>query len=69
MELLYFIAIKLYGLAITLAAPFNGKAMSWVKGRRSWEKKIKDSLQPGERRILFHCPSLGEFEQGRPLLA
>jgi len=69
MELLYLITIKLYGIAITMAAPFNGKARSWVKGRRNWEQTIKNALQPGERRIMFHCSSLGEFEQGRPLLA
>lgn len=68
MELIYLLGIKCYGLAIHLAALFHPKAQQWVKGRRGWRKKLDAALLPGEKRILFHCASLGEFEQGRPLL-
>lgn len=68
MELIYLLGIKCYGLAIHLAALFHPKAAQWVKGRRGWRKKLDATLPPGEKRILFHCASLGEFEQGRPLL-
>lgn len=68
MELIYLLGIKCYGLAIHLAALFHPKAAQWVKGRRGWRKKLDVTLRPGEKRILFHCASLGEFEQGRPLL-
>jgi 3-deoxy-D-manno-octulosonic-acid transferase len=68
MELLYFTGTRLYTMAIHLVSPFNRKAREWVTGRRNWKKKIATQLKPGEKRILFHCASLGEFEQGKPVL-
>jgi 3-deoxy-D-manno-octulosonic-acid transferase len=68
MELLYYTCIKLYALAIHLVSPFNGKARDWVKGRVRWKKEVASQLKPNEKRILFHCASLGEFEQGKPVL-
>ena len=47
---------------------FNDKARKWIVGRRGWESKLKQQLKPGERRIWVHCSSLGEFEQGRPII-
>ena len=47
----------------------NRKAHFWIQGRRNWEEKIKISLdKAGKNRVWFHCASLGEFEQGRPLI-
>jgi 3-deoxy-D-manno-octulosonic-acid transferase len=67
--LLYNIAIRIYGYSIALAALFgNSKARYWIDGRKNWRDKIKNRLQPNERRVWFHCSSLGEFEQGRPLI-
>lgn len=67
----YDAAIALYVAAIRVAALFQPKARSWVKGRKNWadslEKGIAD-FPPGARRIWIHCASLGEFEQGRPLI-
>ena len=40
----------------------------WVKGRRGWSSKLKDNFASGEKTIWFHCASLGEFEQGRPVI-
>ncbi len=68
MVVLYYIAVKCYGLAILTAAVFHSKARLWVTGRFHWRQHIKSSLKPGELRILFHCASLGEFEQGKPVL-
>mgnify|MGYP001550283614 FL=1 len=40
-----------------------------VQGRKQWEKKLFDDIQGLDNPIAwFHCASLGEFEQGRPLL-
>jgi 3-deoxy-D-manno-octulosonic-acid transferase len=40
-----------------------------VQGRKQWEKKLFDDIQGLDNPIVwFHCASLGEFEQGRPLL-
>lgn len=66
--MLYSFFICLYGLVVRLAALQNPKARLWVNGRKDWEKKMKEKLQPGEQRVWFHCPSLGEFEQARPVI-
>ena len=39
-----------------------------MDGRTNLFQKIEGSLNQGEQRIWFHCSSLGEFEQGRPLI-
>lgn len=64
----YYFVIQLYKLSIRIAARFNTKAHAWYYGRKSlapqW-KKLKDIDEP---RIWVHCASLGEFEQGKPLM-
>ena len=70
MRILYDFAILCYTCGIRIAAIFgNQKARKWLDGRRNQEEKIKDKLRLApDNRIWFHCASLGEFEQGRPLL-
>jgi 3-deoxy-D-manno-octulosonic-acid transferase len=51
-----------------LASLFKEKAKLWVKGRERIFEKIQWSLHPNEDRIWFHCASVGEFEQARPLI-
>lgn len=68
MTLLYLVAVKLYAFAIVIASLFNKKAAQWVSGRKNWKSKIASELKPGEKRLLFHCASFGEFEQGKPVL-
>lgn len=68
MELLYFTGTRLYTAAINLASLFSAKARDWVNGRKNWKRKVAEQLRPDEKRILFHCASLGEFEQGKPVL-
>lgn len=59
---LYNIGIRLYYLIIWLASFFNPKAKLWIKGRR------QQSFVRYQNSIWFHFASLGEFEQGRPVL-
>jgi len=59
---LYNIGIKLYYFAVWLASFFNAKAGLWIKGRRQQKFAQLSSS------IWFHFASLGEFEQGRPIL-
>ncbi len=66
--LLYNLSLRVYRLGIGLSARSNEKAKQWVAGRRDWRAHIAQRLQPGENRIWIHCSSLGEFEQGRPLI-
>jgi 3-deoxy-D-manno-octulosonic-acid transferase len=62
MLLLYNIGIRLYFFLIYLASFFNKKASLWVKGRKD------DAFVQYKDSIWFHFASLGEFEQGRPVL-
>jgi 3-deoxy-D-manno-octulosonic-acid transferase len=70
MYFLYECAIRLMVALFSLAALFVPKARLWVEGRRKWRIKMKDALEKkGNRRTLWlHAASLGEFEQGRPLI-
>lgn len=70
MRTLYDVILFIFNSGISIAALFgNRKAQLWIQGRKNWEEKIKNSLvRAGKRRIWFHCASLGEFEQGRPLI-
>ena len=68
MTLLYrlFLASYLAGIRIS-AALGNAKAVLWLKGRDgTWDKL--EQLPRDEERVWFHCASLGEFEQGRPVI-
>ena len=68
MRLLYSFCIRCYGLFIHLAALFgNKKAKLWVNGRKNqWEKL--QSPNSSYKWIWMHVASLGEFEQGLPVL-
>lgn len=64
----YNIFLLLFRLGTHLAAPFNAKAKKWVTGRENIFEKLQTAIPPKEKIIWMHCASLGEFEQGRPLL-
>lgn len=68
MAIFYNIGIYAYTFAIRLAAPFHEKAALWVKGRKGIRGKILSLPRGKERLIWFHAASLGEFEQGRPVM-
>ena len=68
MWILYLAGIKIYGLLISILSPFNDKAKKWVRGRRGLLAQIAREVDPKTRPIWFHFASLGEFEQGRPVL-
>ncbi|MEI2739494.1 MAG: glycosyltransferase N-terminal domain-containing protein [Chitinophagaceae bacterium] len=64
----YNIFLWLYRAAIHAASLFNPKAGKWVKGRKGIFEKLEQTIPKGEKIIWMHCASLGEFEQGRPVL-
>jgi 3-deoxy-D-manno-octulosonic-acid transferase len=68
MPLLYTISIYLYTLLIRLAALFNPKAKKWIGGRRHQFEKLASAIKPEDKTIWVHSASLGEFEQGRPVI-
>ncbi len=59
-----------YRLFIGIAAIGNEKAKQWVSGRINWATELEGALANARsrKRILFHCASLGEFEQARPVI-
>ncbi len=59
----YTLFLKLYEQGIALASIWNKKAVLWRNGRKN--QQIPFIIQPC---IWIHCSSLGEFEQGRPLI-
>lgn len=65
----YDIFIRLYRLSIHLAAAFSPKAKRWVKGRDKLFSRLRKNIDSIHgKKIWFHCASLGEFEQARPLM-
>ncbi len=68
MRLIYDIGIRLYWMIAWIVSPWNRKAKLWIEGRRGWLEKLSRELDPEEQVIWFHCASLGEFEQGRPII-
>ena len=68
MVFLYNLGIAIYGGLVALASLFYTKASLWYNGRKNWESKLRQNVDPGQRPIWIHCSSLGEFEQGRPII-
>jgi 3-deoxy-D-manno-octulosonic-acid transferase len=72
MMIFYRLGIHLYGLVARILARFREKPRLWVAGRRDWKAGLRQGIarQGGAdcEWVWFHCASLGEFEQGRPLM-
>lgn len=67
MLLLYNISIRIYYWLVWLASLFNPKAKKWILGRANWENQIPSDFRKSNN-AWFHFASLGEYEQGKPLL-
>jgi len=68
MLLLYNFGIFLYRLLVTTVSPFNEKAKLFINGRKRILETIEKQIDSSKKHIWFHFASLGEFEQGRPVL-
>ena len=66
MNLIYQIIIRLYGAIIYIASPFSLKARQWLNGRKNLEDCLPDGIKHNV--IWFHCASLGEYAQAKPLI-
>lgn len=66
--MLYNLAIIIYDIAVHLAAPFSRKSRKMMKGHWVVYELLRQQLEKDARYIWFHAASLGEFEQGRPLI-
>ncbi len=68
-SLLYTTSIRAYSALLGLVAPFNPKARQWVEGREDWLPKLREKIADNTAPVAwFHAASLGEFEQGRPVM-
>jgi 3-deoxy-D-manno-octulosonic-acid transferase len=68
MRLLYDIGIRFYWLLARIISLWSRKARLWINGRKQWQARLSSALGRDNKLIWFHCASLGEFEQGRPLI-
>jgi len=65
----YNLFLRLYYTGIWIASAFNPKARLWMEGRRSIFNRLEKAMNSHSAPLIWmHCSSLGEFEQGRPLL-
>ncbi len=65
---MYSIGIALYAFVARLIAPFHKKARLMTRGQKQTFDILRQKIEPGASYIWFHAASLGEFEQGRPLM-
>jgi 3-deoxy-D-manno-octulosonic-acid transferase len=66
---IYNTVIFFYSLSIKIASLFNNKAKLWVEGRTNIFNKLENAFKNNKNEVIwFHCASLGEFEQGRPII-
>lgn len=68
MFFIYKLAVRFYLFSIRIASLFKPKAKHWIEGRKNWVKNLKSIINRSDRYIWVHCASLGEFEQGRPVI-
>lgn len=68
MRLLYDLGLKLYSWGLYGLALFHPKAKLWVKGRENIWENLSKQIDASRPVVWMHCASLGEFEQGRPVL-
>lgn len=66
--MIYNLVIYIYLFGVKLAVLFSSKPAKMVKGHREVFEILRDKIDRNARYIWFHAASLGEFEQGRPLI-
>ncbi|MCD7937203.1 MAG: 3-deoxy-D-manno-octulosonic acid transferase [Tannerellaceae bacterium] len=65
---MYTLLIHLYALCVELLYPFHRKARMMRYGQWRTNGILRQQIDPNARYIWFHAASLGEFEQGRPMM-
>ena len=65
----YRLVLGMYRSAVNAAALFNPKAAKFIQGRKNIFNRLRDDFSDiSDPVVWFHCASLGEFEQGRPVM-
>ena len=65
---MYDIIIYIYQLGVAITSLFSEKVRKMWRGERDAIRILKEKVDPQAQYIWFHAASLGEFEQGRPLM-
>ena len=65
---MYNIAIYIYLIGVAIGSLFNKKIKKMWRGEREAVDLLKEKVDPTAKYVWFHAASLGEFEQGRPLI-
>ena len=65
---MYNIIIYIYQLGVIIASFFNEKVRKMWLGEREAVRILRVQVDPNAKYVWFHAASLGEFEQGRPLM-
>ena len=65
---MYNIIIYLYLCGVAVASLFSGKVRKMWRGEKAAIQLLKEKVDPTAQYVWFHAASLGEFEQGRPLM-
>ena len=65
---MYNLIIYLYLLGVAVYSLFNEKVRKMWRGERDAIRVLREKVDPKARYVWFHAASLGEFEQGRPLM-
>lgn len=66
---MYNLFLVIYSFGIRVVSTWNKKAKLWVKGRENFFENLSNTYTVSpNKKVWMHCSSLGEFEQGRPVL-
>lgn len=65
---MYNLIIYIYQLGVIVASLFNEKVRKMWRGEREAIRILREKVDPNAKYVWFHAASLGEFEQGRPLM-
>ncbi|PKP16157.1 MAG: 3-deoxy-D-manno-octulosonic acid transferase, partial [Bacteroidetes bacterium HGW-Bacteroidetes-23] len=68
MFFLYNLLVHFVGFLLKIVALFNPKMKLFVDGRKNVFEQIKQKISSNDKTIWFHSASLGEFEQGIPVM-
>ena len=65
---MYSFVIYIYVIGVRIASLFSKKVRLMVNGHRQTFRILREQIKKDEKYIWFHAASLGEFEQGRPMM-
>ena len=68
MFFLYNLIVQIADFLLKIVALFNSKIKLFVEGRKPVFEILKQKIKPNDKTIWFHAASLGEYEQGLPVI-